>query len=105
MKNTTLSLLTKIALISLVTFVSQNALAADTTNGKTLHDQSCIACHSSLTSGKPDSLYTRTNRKFNTLDGLNKQVMRCQSSVGANWFDDQIEDVVQYLNTTFYKVK
>jgi len=91
-------------LLTLITFTT-TTFAADPGNGKTLHNESCVACHSSLTNGKPSSLYTRPDRKFNSLSGLKNQVMRCQTSVGANWFDDQIEDVVQYLNTTFYKVK
>ncbi len=94
-----------LAVTSLFLLLAQTTNAADSANGKALHDESCIACHTSLTNGQPTSLYTRSDRKFNTLKGLNKQVMRCQNSVGANWFDDQIADVVEYLNTNYYKVK
>ncbi|MCU7837460.1 MAG: cytochrome c [gamma proteobacterium symbiont of Taylorina sp.] len=102
--NTSQYLPAAITLCVLITMTSAS-YAADPANGKTLHNESCIACHTSLTNGKPDTLYTRPDRKFNSLHGLKSQVMRCQTSVGANWFDDQIDDVVQYLNTTFYKVK
>ena len=94
-----------LAIISLLTMMSQTSLAADSANGKKLHNESCLACHSSLMKGKPDTIYTRSDRQVNSLAGLQKQVNRCQNSVGANWFDDQIEDVVEYLNTTFYKTK
>lgn len=90
---------------SLFILSAQTVNAADAANGKALHNESCIACHTSLTNGQPDTLYTHSDRKFNSLKGLKTQVMRCQSSVGANWFDDQIADVVEYLNTSFYKVK
>ncbi len=94
-----------LATTSLLLLLTQTANAVSAANGKDLHDAICIACHISLTNGQPASLYTRSDRKFNTLKGLNEQVMRCQNSVGANWFDDQIADVVEYLNTNYYKVK
>ena len=97
--------LTTLAVSALFILLTQASNAADPANGKTLHDESCIACHTSLTNGQPTTMYTRADRKFNSLSGLNKQVMRCQNSVGANWFDDQIADVVEYLNTNYYKVK
>lgn len=94
-----------LAAISFISMMSQTSLAADAANGKTLHNESCLSCHSSLMNGKPDTIYTRSDRRVNSLSALQKQVTRCQNSVGANWFDDQIEDVVNYLNTTFYKTK
>ena len=99
------SLIKILTATSLLVLLTQTANAVSAANGKYLHDESCIACHTSLTNGQPSSIYTRSDRKFNTLKGLNKQVKRCQNSVGANWFDDQIADVVEYLNTNYYKVK
>lgn len=94
-----------LAVISLLTMMSQTSSAADAANGKKIHNESCLSCHSSLMNGKPDTIYTRSDRRVNSLSGLQKQVTRCQNSVGANWFDDQIGDVVEYLNSTFYKTK
>ena len=96
---------TTLAITSLLFFSAQAANAADSANGKALHEECCIAGHTSLTNGQPSTIYTRSDRKFNTLSGLKTQVMRCQNSVGVNWFDDQIADVVEYLNTNYYKVK
>ena len=104
-KSVKLSVLKKTAIAGVFILLSQTSFAADPVNGKALHNESCIACHTSLTNGKPSTLYTRSERKFNSLKGLKTQVMRCQNSVGVNWFDDQIADVVEYLNTTYYKVK
>ena len=35
--------------------------------------------------------------------GLKKQVKRCELNLGLTWFDEDIQDVVSYLNTTYYK--
>jgi mono/diheme cytochrome c family protein len=81
------------------------AQAADVAHGKTLHESNCIACHSSMTNGQPSSLYTRPDRRVTSLAGLEKQVRRCELSLGLTWFDDDIGDVVAYLNEQFYKLK
>lgn len=72
------------------------AVVADAERGKTLHDEHCMKCHD-------NSVYSREDRFVKNRDGLTKQVQRCQLSVGAQWFDDDISDVVEYLNATFYK--
>ena len=70
--------------------------AADVGHGKTLQEKNCMGCHD-------DSMYTRKNRKVSTLAGLEKQVKRCELSLGLQWFDDDVADVTEYLNTSFYK--
>lgn len=72
------------------------AAAADIQAGKKLHDQHCMQCHDS-------SVYTREDRRVNSLEGLHKQVRRCDQSLGLRWFDQDLENVVQYLNQTHYK--
>ena len=79
------------------------ASAADLARGKTLHEKHCIACHSSLTGGKPNTLYTRRDRRVTSLDGLKKQVRRCELSLGLRWFDEDIEDVTAFPNRDFYR--
>ena len=34
---------------------------------------------------------------------LGKQVRFCKDAVGATWFDDEVDDVIEYLNATYYK--
>lgn len=70
--------------------------------GKALHDVACLQCHASLTGGKPNSLYTRSDHKIKTLSGLKKQVKGCALAADANWTEQQHKDVVNYLATTFY---
>ena len=79
--------------------VSATALA----QGKQLHDNNCMQCHASLTDGKPNSLYTRDKRGVKSLEGLHKRVANCAIAAGVNWTPDQQKQVVDYLNSQFYK--
>jgi mono/diheme cytochrome c family protein len=69
--------------------------AADVENGNDLHFEHCTGCHG-------DEVYTRDDRKMKDLAQLGRQVRFCQNAVGATWFDDEVDDVIEYLNTTFY---
>lgn len=84
---------------------SQTSFAANPVHGKDLHDANCQSCHSSLMGGNPDLIYTRSDRRVSTIEGLRNQVTRCKTTVGVAWPEDQIQDVVEYLNTNFYKLK
>ena len=81
----------------LLAFTTGGALA-DTAKGKELHDAKCMKCHDS-------SVYTRADRFVADRDALIKQVTRCQLNVGAQWFDEDVAEVVNYLDETFYKFK
>lgn len=72
--------------------------AADSGHGKQLQQENCMSCHD-------DGMYTRENRKISTPGGLNNQVRRCESTLGLQWFDEDIDDVSAYLNDSFYKFK
>lgn len=63
--------------------------------GKALVDRNCTSCHG-------DAVYTRENRRVTTLEGLKKQVRRCELSLGLKWFDDDINAVTTYLNKNYY---
>jgi len=69
--------------------------AADTANGGELHAGNCIACHDS-------ALYTRDNRRVQSLAGLGTQVRFCKDNLGLTWFDDEVDDVIAYLNENYY---
>lgn len=70
--------------------------AADTAGGKALTDQHCYQCHG-------NEVYTRSDRKVRTLDGLQRQVRRCELTLGLKWFDEDVSNVTDYLNQEFYK--
>ena len=70
--------------------------AADIENGDDLHFESCTGCHDS-------AVYIRADRKVADLAQLGRQVRFCKDTVGATWFDDEVDDVIEYLNATYYK--
>ncbi len=72
-----------------------SVLAADIDNGADLHFEHCTGCHG-------DEVYSRENRKMKGLAQLGKQVRFCQNAVGATWFDDEVDDVIEYLNSSYY---
>lgn len=82
-------------LLSATAFASGPERAADLANGEKLVGQNCIRCHD-------DSVYTRPNRRVKTLPGLGKQVRFCKDTIGITWFDDEVDDVVYYLNDQYY---
>lgn len=90
-------------LISSVVYADE---AAEISAGQQLHDKACLSCHDSMTNGKPEQIYTREDRTESSVEdiaGLQSRVQACATNTGAQWFDDEIADVVDYLNTTYYK--
>ncbi|RKZ55641.1 MAG: cytochrome c [Candidatus Parabeggiatoa sp. nov. 2] len=73
--------------------------------GKELHDKNCLGCHAAQTNNNPARLYTRDNRKVNDKDALQKQVQYCNDVLGLMLFDEEIKNLVLYLNTEHYKFK
>lgn len=71
------------------------ASAANSENGKRLHDSHCTRCHNS-------EIYTRPDRTVHSLEELKKRVHQCVLMAALPWFDEEIEDVIEYLNVYFY---
>lgn len=78
------------------------AAQAESTHGKELHNANCIQCHSNMFGGDGSGIYTRPNRRVRSLQGLEKQVRFCAQNLGHTWFDDEIQEVSNYLNREFY---
>jgi len=85
--------------LMLVSAVAQ----VDITNGKELHDANCLSCHIDMQGGDGSGIYTRENKRIETYPALIKQVKRCRDSLGVPWPDEHVNDVVEYLNSNFYK--
>ena len=64
--------------------------------GGVLHDEDCLMCHS-------PAYYVRPDRIVTTYPRLIRQVRSCQLDVGVEWDIDQYLDVLEYLNTIYYK--
>jgi hypothetical protein len=71
---------------------------ADGEHGQQLHDKHCMKCHDT-------GVYTREDRRVANQDALVKQVKRCELNLGLQWFDSDVNDVVQHLNQSFYQFK
>ena len=69
--------------------------AADIDNGNDLHFEHCTGCHQ-------EEVYTRADRKVGNLEHLGRQVRFCKDNLGITWFDDEVEDVIAYLNQAYY---
>jgi len=82
-------------LIVLAISFTTSAHSADIDNGGELHADKCTTCHDS-------SLYTRENRRVQTLPRLGTQVRFCKDNLGITWFDDEVDDVVGFLNKNYY---
>ncbi len=76
--------------------ISFQSGAANLDNGDELHLDNCTGCHDS-------GVYTRPDRKVTSLPRLGTQVRFCRDNLGITWFDDEVADVVHYLNTEYYK--
>ncbi|HCC81804.1 MULTISPECIES: cytochrome c [unclassified Methylophaga] len=87
----------------LVAMIFLSVSATTLAQGKQLHDANCMQCHASLTDGKANSLYTRDKRGVKSLEGLNKRVANCAIAADVNWTPEQQKQVVEYLNSEFYK--
>ena len=82
-------------LILLVAGLFLSARAADVDNGEDLHFSECTGCHDS-------ELYTRADRKVQNLARLGTQVRFCKDNLGVTWFDDEVDDVIAFLNKSYY---
>ena len=76
--------------------------AADATRGAQLHSEQCMACHAARFGDNGNEIYTRDNRRVTSLEGLQKQVNRCKNNLQIVWFDEDVADVAEYLNASFY---
>jgi len=79
---------------TLALVVVASPLQAD--KGKALYEEKCTRCHNS-------ELFTREDRSVNNLEVLKTRVKVCSIAAEAEWADDKINIVVDYLNKHFYK--
>jgi cytochrome c553 len=72
--------------------------SVEESSGKALHEKACTSCHGS-------EVYTREDRKMQSLDNLKSQVARCNANTRAGWFDDEMHSVTEFLNDSYYHFK
>lgn len=95
-------MLKTIAVFSTLAVLSVPAQAAtlpgNAAEGKKLHDAKCTACHT-------DSVYRREDRRVSDLSGIVDQITACGHQTDVTLEKDQINNLVKYLNETYYKFK
>ena len=81
-------------ILSTSVFAKDDSVVA---HGEKLHGEKCTACHTT-------QVYTREDRRVNTLEGLSSQVHNCMKGPAkADWTVSETNSVIEYLNTKFYK--
>lgn len=63
--------------------------------GRLLYENHCTVCHTSVA-------HVRANRKAQSIDDIRKQVARWSGHLELQWHAQEIRDVVEYLNRTYY---
>jgi len=87
----------KLLFILLISF--ECSFAYDAKNGKDMYVSSkCYECHDS-------SHFNSEDRKAKNYKQLHNRVEQCRYRTNADWFDEDRDDVVHYLNKEFYKYK
>lgn len=89
----------RIVLLFVLVIPASSLLAAEKSagdSGKALHEQRCSACH------KTD-VYTNKKRKVKTLAALKVKVAGCAKANKTGWKAKQVDSVMEYLNSNFYK--
>ncbi len=87
----------------LFTTMAHGFLIGDPSNGKVIHQEKCAACHIGKFSGDGSEIYLRENRRIKTVEGLMAQVEFCDRQIKSGLNDDQINDLVMFLNESYYK--
>ena len=72
-----------------------SAYSANVANGEILHKDHCTRCHQA-------DIYQREDRIVKTLQHLRTQVRFCEVSNDLTWFDEEVDDVTEYLNLNYY---
>jgi mono/diheme cytochrome c family protein len=76
---------------------------ANVAAGRALSERDCIACHRQKF-GTPEAIYLRPDRRVNTFAQLQAQVARCNAELPTQYFPEEEEQLVDYLNTIFYRL-
>ena len=84
------------ALTLLLGIATATTQAADIKNGKKLQQKNCMSCHD-------DGIYSREDRRVTSSDALRAQVQRCETNLNLQWFPEDVDAVIEYLNTSYYK--
>lgn len=74
--------------------------AADEHPGMAVHEENCTNCH---IGNHDEAFYTRADRKIDSYQGLQSMVKMCDAQLGTKLFDEDMTDIGNYLNKSYYK--
>ncbi|WP_321323241.1 hypothetical protein [Thiomicrorhabdus sp.] len=93
-KSKTLTSVKSLSAVALGYILFSNNASASEMPGKALHDSAnCMKCHAA----KPYN-----PQKTDTYEKLVKTVAFCNSNLHIGLFDDEVNEVADYLNATYY---
>ncbi len=72
---------------------------ADEKRGEELFmEAKCLECHETTS-------FKHNEKKVNNIHKLKQKVKACEFNTNTGWFDDEVMDVVDYLNKKYYHYK
>lgn len=74
---------------------AHGALPGDPAAGKRLHDTNCLGCHDT-------SVYSRPDRSIKSVGALQEQLGGCSHMAHKKFSLLESQDLLKYLNDTFY---
>ena len=83
--------------------VANAFLLGDPDNGAKLQTEKCSSCHIAEFGGDGTMMYSREDRKIKTVEGLMLRVAVCNENVNAGMSEDEVNDVIIFLNENYYK--
>lgn len=86
------------AFLAALALAAPAAGAQDAAHGRQLYETHCVRCHA-------ERLHERDASKVRTLDDLRAFVVRWSREANRTFTPQDIDDVVQYLNTSHYHLK
>lgn len=88
-------LISRTLLIATCTAATASSFASDF-EPKPYHDGKCMRCHDT-------GVYTREDRRVRSYPRLQAQVARCDANLGTQLFPEDLELLVDHLNTDYYR--
>ncbi len=83
--------------------LAEAMLLGNAKHGQKLHQAKCVGCHVQQYGGDGSQMYKRADRKVRSAEGLMARVAGCNRQVNAGFSTDDVNDVVSYLNETYYR--
>ena len=87
--------MTKPVLSILLLLLYPIATAANPERGRLLYENHCRSCHES-------NVHIRQTQAAKSLKALRAEVVRWQEALTLQWRSEDVGDVVEYLNATWY---